>query len=327
VIDDKIWIIEYFLLARINLSTSDFTARIGIDLGGTKIEGICLALNGDEVLRNRINTPQSNCSDRYVSILQSICDLVHDIESTSGLYGTVGIGIPGTVSVSTGKVKNANTTELIGMPLDKDLENLLGRDVRIENDANCFALSEAVDGAAKECDVVFGVIIGTGTGGGIVIDKKVVKGINGISGEWGHNALPWPDENELKGNLCYCGKSGCIETFLSGPALRSEYRDVCGEFMDPSFINKEAISGNECAERVMVNYETRLAKGLASIINVIDPDAIVLGGGLSNISRLYSSVPKIWKDYVFSDDCFTKLLKADYGDSSGVRGAAWLWNE
>ena len=305
----------------------NIACRIGIDLGGTKIEGIAMDLHGTEIMRHRIETPSAGHSDRYSKILEGINELVQHIEGIIGMSASVGIGIPGTLSASTGRVKNANTTEIIGQQLDRDLEKIMGRPVRLANDANCFTLSEAVDGAGKGSNSVFGVIVGTGTGGGVVINGQVVSGINGIGGEWGHNPLPWPLQSELPGPDCYCGLKGCIETFLSGPGLQASYTRLTGDVLEPVEIARRCDLGNTEARTVIEKYIDRLARGLASIINVLDPDVIVLGGGLSNINYLYDTVPRTWMKYVFSDDCLTKLYKAKHGDSSGVRGAAWLWNE
>lgn len=294
--------------------------RIGIDLGGTKIEILCLAPDGTEIYRKRVPSPKGN----YTTTLETIRDLVLESESQLGQTGSVGIGIPGSVSRHTQLVKNANSVWLIGHPLQQDLSDALNRDVRLTNDANCFALSEAIDGAGQSGQSVFGVILGTGVGGGLVVDKKVINGINGVAGEWGHNTLPWPQENERPGQTCYCGHSGCIETFLCGSALARTFENVCGtkvEAIDiPNF-------PQEITDPVFAIYENRLARALASVINLFDPDIIVLGGGLSNIERWYETVPKIWHTWVFGDECDTKLVKAHHGDSSGVRGAAWLWPE
>ena len=295
--------------------------RIGIDLGGTKIEGI--ALDGTiELTRVRTPTPR----DDYDATVRAIRDLVAQIEQQVG-RGTVGIGIPGAISTRTGLVKNANSTWLIGKPLDRDLARALARPVRVSNDANCFALSEATDGAAQGAGVVFGVIIGTGTGGGVVVNGRVLEGRHRIAGEWGHNPLPWPRDDERPGPRCYCGRRGCIETFLSGPGLSAAYEAASGRHADAAAIAAAAASGEAAAVRVLDAYEERFARGLASIINVIDPDVIVLGGGLSNISRLYANVPARWQPFVFSDSADTPLVPARYGDSSGVRGAAWLWRD
>jgi fructokinase len=300
--------------------------RIGIDVGGTKIEGI--ALDGSRQLaRMRVPTPR----DDYDATLATIHRLVADLESAVGTHGTVGVGIPGTLSPATGLVKNANSVWLIGRPLREDLERSLAREVRIANDANCFAVSEAADGAATGVDIVFGVIVGTGTGAGIVVHGRVLSGPHGIAGEWGHNPLPWPQAGELPGPSCYCGKNGCIETFLSGPGLVRDY--VVGREGDPGVtaetIVRLAEAGDAAAEAALQRYEGRMARGLASIINVIDPDVIVLGGGMSNVTRLYDNVPRLWSQFVFAcgpgEVVRTRLVVARHGDAGGVRGAAWLW--
>jgi predicted NBD/HSP70 family sugar kinase len=282
--------------------------RIGIDLGGTKIEALALDANGREVLRKRVATPRGD----YAATLSTIQRLVDEIGD-----GTVGVGIPGALSLKSGLVKNANSTWLNGKPLKQDLERALGREVRIENDANCFALSEAVDGAGKGAEVVFGVILGTGVGGGIVVRGQVVKGINAIAGEWGHNPLPLPTGEDLPLPACYCGRAGCIETYLSGPGLSRDYEKTTGRRLAP----EQAVLHEETVRR----YMERLARALAGIINVLDPDVIVLGGGMSNVSRLYTEVPRLWTRHVFSDHVATRLAPPVHGDSSGVRGAAWLW--
>jgi len=296
--------------------------RIGIDLGGTKIEGIAIADDGREVIRRRVSAPR----DDYRATLNAIAELVRDIEAETGRHGKVGVGIPGALSPETGLVKNANSTWLNGRPLAADLETTLRRPVRVANDANCFALSEASDGAAAGADVVFGVIIGTGTGSGIVVHGRVLTGPNAIAGEWGHNALPWPEDQERPGPRCYCGKSGCIETFLSGPAISREY----GSGVAAAEVVTRAAAGEVRAKEVLDRYERRMARALAAIINILDPEVIVLGGGLSNIERLYDQVPRLWRPYIFSagaaaDPVRTRLVRARHGDSSGVRGAAWLW--
>src|SRR5262245_35868317 len=301
--------------------------RIGIDLGGTKIEAIAIDDAGVVRLRWRVPSPR----DSYPDTLAAIVELVRSVEDELGERGTVGIGIPGTLSSATGRVKNANSTWLIGQPLADDLPRLLERPVRFANDANCFALSEAVDGAAAGAEIVFGVIIGTGTGGGVVVHRRVLEGANAIAGEWGHNPLPAPRDGEWPGPACYCGRTGCIETFLSGPALE---RDYAGERRRPGSdtrltsreIASAACAGDAVAQAVLERYEERLARALGSIINVVDPHVIVLGGGLSNIDRLYESVPQRWGRYVFSDVVTTRLVREAHGDSSGVRGAAWLWD-
>ncbi len=295
--------------------------RIGVDLGGSKTE--VMAFDGEqEVYRKRETTPAGD----YQATLQLIVKLVTTLETELGQQGTVGIATPGAISPASGKIKNANSTCLIGQALQQDLEALLKRSLRLANDADCFALSEAVDGAGRHATSVFGVIIGTGTGGGIVINGKLLNGCNAIAGEWGHNPLPWPRDDELPGPDCYCGKQGCIETWLSGPALAADYQRYTGENKTAIEIVQSDRQGNKKADQILSEYEDRLARGLASVINVIDPEVIVLGGGLSNIQRLYQNVPNIWGAYVFSDRVDTKLLQARHGDSSGVRGAAWLWD-
>lgn len=303
--------------------------RIGIDLGGTKIEGLALDERGTELVRRRVPTPR----DSYEAIVGAVAGLVRELEAETGQEGTVGVGIPGTVSPATGLVKNANTTLLNGHTLDRDLGERLARPVRLANDANCFALSEATDGAASPSALgvarptVFGVILGTGTGGGVIVDGRVLVGSDAIAGEWGHNSMPWPSGDEVPGPTCWCGLRGCIETFLSGPGLARDHELVTGERLDANEIARQAEAGQINASRTVERYAERLARALATIINVIDPDAIVLGGGVSNIARLYQAVPDRWGDFVFSDVVTTRLLKARHGDSSGVRGAAWLWSE
>jgi fructokinase len=295
--------------------------RIGVDLGGTKIEAIALSETGEIVHRRRVATPKGS----YEKILRAVVDLVQGIESELKIHGRVGIGSPGAVSPTTGTIKNANSTHLIGHPLDKDLSTALGREVRINNDANCFTLSEAMDGAGVGAEVVFGVIIGTGTGGGIVVRGAVLTGPNAITGEWGHNPLPWPTAEELPGPDCYCGKKGCIETFVSGPGLARDYHLATGKSLEPPAIVDLTKRGDGSAEAALRRYEDRLARGLAHIINILDPDVIVLGGGMSNVMRLYANVAKLWGRYVFSDRVNTRLEPPVHGESSGARGAAWLW--
>jgi fructokinase len=292
--------------------------RIGIDLGGTKIEAVALGSDGGERFRRRIDTPRGD----YGGTIAAIVDLVALVERETGERGTVGVGMPGSISPATGLVKNANSTWLIGHPLHIDLERALGRPVRLANDANCFALSEAADGAGAGARVVFGVILGTGTGGGIVVDGAVLVGPNAVAGEWGHNALPWPDETEWPGPACYCGRRGCIETFLSGSGLQLAYAGGGG--LTAREIAEAAERGYAEAAAAIETYSRRLAKALATVINLLDPDAIVLGGGLSNITSLYQRVPELWTEWVFSDRVDTRLARAVHGDSSGVRGAAWL---
>jgi len=296
--------------------------RIGIDLGGTKIEGIALSEGGDELFRQRVATPQGD----YRATLQSIVDLISQIESSSGEQGSIGIGTPGSLSPASGLLRNSNSVCMNGKPVLADLQDMLHREIRMANDANCFALSEATDGAAKDAAVVFGVIVGTGTGAGVVIDKNVLLGANAIAGEWGHNPLPWPGDSELPGASCYCGKLGCIETWLSGPGLVRDHEIHNNESLDPETLDSKARFGDEDAIETFQRYENRMARSLAHVINILDPDVIVLGGGMGNIKRLYKNVPAIWGDYVFSDVVNTRLLAPLHGDSSGVRGAAWLWN-
>jgi len=295
--------------------------RIGIDLGGTKIEAVALGDDGRERLRRRIAAPR----DDYRETLAAVAGLVHDIERELGARGSVGVGIPGTISPATGLIKNSNSTWLNGTRLADDLSRLLDRPLRFENDANCFALSEATDGAGQGAAIVFGVILGTGTGGGVVVHQRVVTGANAIGGEWGHNPLPAPRDGERPGPACYCGRTGCIETFLSGPALARDYSAAGGSEATALEIARRADAGEPTAIAALERYAERLARALGSIINVLDPDVIVLGGGLSNINRLYERVPELWASYVFSDKVATRLARAVHGDSSGVRGAAWLW--
>ena len=295
--------------------------RIGIDLGGTKIEGIALGDDAGVLLRRRILAPR----DDYQQTLSTIVTLVGEIEREVGRTGTVGVGIPGAISQVTGFVKNSNSTWINGRRLADDLPRLLGRPVRFANDANCFALSEATDGGAAGAKVVFGVIIGTGTGGGIVVNGRVLTGPNAIAGEWGHNPLPGPRPGEWPGPPCYCGRTGCIETFLSGPGLARDYEAAGGATLSAFDVAERAGAGEPLALACLARYEDRMARALGSVINVLDPDVIVLGGGLSNIDRLYTSVPRLWSPYVFSDGVRTPLVRAAHGDSSGVRGAAWLW--
>jgi fructokinase len=295
--------------------------RIGVDVGGTKIEVIALDGNSRELFRRRVAAPRGD----YDATLSTIVALVAAAEDTCGESGSVGVGIPGAISPATGLVKNANSTWLNGRPMAADLPRLLARPVRFANDANCFALSEAIDGAAEGAPVVFGAIIGTGTGGGLVVDGRVVTGANAIAGEWGHNPLPAPCDDERPGPPCYCGRNGCIETFLSGPALARDYQTSIE--VDAAEIAARAKSGDAGADACLTRYEDRMARALASVINMLDPHVIVLGGGLSNIERLYDNVPRLLARHVFSDHIATRLVRARHGDSSGVRGAAWLWSE
>lgn len=293
---------------------------IGIDLGGTKTEIVALGPDGAELLRHRIPSPQGD----YEATLAAIVDLVHAAERDLGATATIGIGTPGAISTATDSIKNSNSTWLNGRPLKRDLEARLGRAIRIENDANCFALSEAVDGAAAGAKVVFGVILGTGVGGGIVVDGRILTGANAIAGEWGHNPLAVADASELPGPPCYCGRNGCIETWLSGPGLVRDYRQATGAELDPPAIVARAPHDPQC-EAALVRYEQRLARALAVVVNVLDPDVIVLGGGLSNIDALYDDVPRRWAAHVFCDRVDTRLVKNRLGDSAGVIGAALLW--
>lgn len=338
--------------------------RIGIDIGGTKTEIICLhSENGKELYKQRVPTPNND----YKATVQNVADMVFRAEETVGEKGTVGICIPGTVSRVTGKVKNANSVWLNGQPFDADLSEAMSREVRVQNDANCFTVSEATDGGAAGAHTVFGVIIGTGCGGGLVVNGKPIEGINGIGGEWGHMPLPFPrlyrkkmqkwddwpmhnpiakDQyeknridrpveyfvreeslNEFPGPKCYCGRQGCMETWISGPAFKNDYNRVTGEELSTHDIIANAKKGEERAAAALDRYVDRMARGLSVIINSFDPEVIVLGGGMSNVQALYTDVPKVWKKYIFSDTVDTKIVPPRHGDSSGVRGAAWLWND
>jgi len=294
--------------------------RIGVDIGGTKMAIAALDDSGAELFRRRSDAP----SGAYADALRVLAEAVRDAEREVGAPCTVGIGTPGAVSAG-GVLRNAFASVLNGKPLKPDLERLLGREVRFANDANCFALSEAADGTAAGAGVVFGVILGTGVGGGVVAGGRALEGRNAIAGEWGHNALPWIRVDELPGPPCGCGKPGHIEGFLSGPGLARDYQLAVGTALDPAQIVARAESGDAACDAALARYEERLARALASVINLIDPDAIVLGGGLSNAARLYRNVPKLWGPYVYSDAVTTPLLKAKHGDASGVRGAARLW--
>ncbi len=295
--------------------------RIGIDLGGSKIEGAAIGAQGNVRVRRRVSTPAGD----YPGTIAAIVATIQAIEREIGERASVGVAMPGAISPATGLVKNANSTCLNGRPLHRDLEAALGRPVRVANDANCFALSEATDGAAAGYCTVFGVILGTGVGGGIAIDRHILVGANAICGEWGHNPLPWPTRDERPGPDCYCGRSGCIESFLSGPAMAADHRRHFGADANPAEIVRAAEHGDARCRATLARYIDRLARGLAMVINLIDPDAIVLGGGLSQIDLLYREVPRIWGRYIFSDRVETRLLAPAYGDASGVRGAAWLW--
>lgn len=292
--------------------------RIGVDLGGTKIEIAALAEDGTLVLRERAATPSD-----YPGTVAAIAELVRGAERRLGATASVGIGIPGVISPATGLVKNANSIALNGNPFDRDIAEALGRTVRVANDANCFALSEAVDGAGAGARVVFGVILGTGCGGGIVVERRIIEGRHRIAGEWGHMPLPWPQPEELPGTTCWCGQRNCLETWLAGPSLAADC-DGPGR-RDAGAIPARAAAGEARAQAAMARHVDRLARGLAVIVNILDPDVIVLGGGLSNMAHLYEAVPAVMKRYVFSDFVNTPIVRARHGDSSGVRGAAWLW--
>jgi fructokinase len=294
--------------------------RIGVDLGGTKIEAIALNTGGVEIFRRRVSTPRGD----YDATLDAVRGLVEAADAAAGVKGRVGVGMPGAISPATGLVKNANSTWLIGRTLREDLERAIDRPVRLENDANCFALSEATDGAGAGHEIVFGVILGTGTGGGVVVHGRSLIGANAIAGEWGHNPLPWPAADERPGPPCYCGQHGCIETYLSGAGLERAYRECGGAAGHAEGIAASARQNEPQAAAALDLYAHRLARALASVINVLDPDVIVLGGGLSNIETLYVRVPALWSRWVFSDRVDTILARARHGDSSGVRGAAWL---
>jgi fructokinase len=297
--------------------------RIGIDLGGTKIEGLVLDDAGGEVTRLRVPTPTSSFEDD----VEGLVGVVAELERRAGAHCTVGVAHPGAVSPATGLIKNANSTRLNGRPLKADLERALGREVRMANDANCFAVSEATDGAAKGCPIVFGVILGTGVGGGIVIDGRPLTGAQAIAGEWGHNPLPQPTDDERTGPRCYCGRVGCVETWLSGPRLQQQFLERTGRELRATDIAEAALQGDPAAAAQMELYCNRLARALSVVINIVDPDAVVLGGGLSRIPQLYQRVPELWRLGVFSEPnhIATRLLPPRFGDSSGVRGAAWLW--
>ena len=297
--------------------------RLGVDLGGSKIEIAALDANGAERLRRRVPTPK----DDYAATLASVAALVKAAEHELQATGTVGIGTPGSISRATGLLRGSNSVWLNGQPIRHDLEAVLGRPVRITNDANCFALSEATDGAGAGAGVVFGAILGTGVGSGIVVHGRVLDGPNAIAGEWGHNPLPWARDDERPGFDCYCGKHGCIETFLSGPGLARDHAAIAGEARDVPRIVAGAAAGEASCIATLERYEQRLARALAHVINIVDPDVIVLGGGLSNIERFYANVPRLWGRWVFSDRVDTRLVRNAHGDSSGVRGAASLWNE
>ena len=297
--------------------------RAGIDLGGTKIEIAVLDEGNNILLRERVSAPKGD----YAATVRAIKELVTSMESRLRVPPKIGIGVPGTISPTTGLMKNANSVWLNGKPLDRDLEQALDKKIRVANDANCFALSEAVDGAGQDANVIFGVILGTGVGGGIVLDKQILTGAHAIAGEWGHNPFPKESDNKHRRSSCYCGRQGCIETFLSGPALAADYTARTGDALTPTEIAERAASADKSACAALDGYFDRLARALGTIINALDPDVVILGGGLSKINAIYEEVPQRLSNYVFSDVCETPILKNVHGDSSGVRGAAWLWNE
>jgi fructokinase len=295
--------------------------RIGIDLGGTKIEALAIDHDGVELARYRVDTPR----DDYEGTIMAVVGLVRRLEIETGGTGTVGAGIPGSLSGITGLVKNANSTWLNGRPLDRDLSAALGREVRLANDANCFAISEATDGAAAGAKVVFGVILGTGCGGGVAVGGRVHDGPNGVAGEWGHNPLPWPRPEEFPGPACYCGKRGCMEMWVSGTGIALDYKTVTGKTKTTRQIVSEFEAGEAQATGAVERFEDRLARGLAQVLNILDPDVIVIGGGVSRVKHIYEAVPKKLPEYVFGGEASTPIVQAKFGDSSGVRGAAWLW--
>jgi fructokinase len=295
--------------------------RIGIDMGGTKIEGIALADSGEELLRIRIKSPRHD----YEATVEAITGIVHRIEAETDQKGTVGIGIPGAISPQTGLVKNANSTWIIGRQFDVDLEKAMARKIRLENDANCLAVSEAVDGAGAGAKVVFAIIIGTGCGGGIAIDQKVHGGLHSIAGEWGHISLGWMRPEEYPGVDCYCGQRGCLETFISGTGFENEYEKQTGVHKSGHEIAELLEQNDVDAEKVALIYENRLARAIATAVNIMDPDVLVLGGGMSNLSRIYKNLPALVQKWTFGGEFTTPIRPAKHGDSSGVRGAAWLW--
>lgn len=298
--------------------------RIGVDVGGTKIEIVALAPEGRPIIRRRLPTPTSD----YAATLTAIVELVHAVEQETGSAGTVGLAIPGTISLQTGLVKNANSTQLIGHALDKDIASVICRPVRIANDANCFTLSEASDGAARDAKVVFGVIAGTGVGGGVCVAGRLVEGAHAIAGEWGHNPLPSPTRLELEAApKCYCGRRGCIESWVSGPGLAADYARKSSRAAEPGEILNLAEAGDVAAREAMERFYDRFARSLATIVNILDPDVVVMGGGLSNIEPLYRELPRRVEAYAFTPEGKTRIVRNLHGDSSGVRGAAWLWTE
>jgi fructokinase len=303
------------------MATAERRIRLGLDLGGTKIEIVALGADGAELVRRRVATPR----DDYRATLDAMAALVRDVERELGAVATVGVGTPGSISRANGLLRGSNSVCLNGKPIKGDLEAALGREVRIANDANCFALSEATDGAGEGAEVVFGVILGTGVGAGIVVHGRALEGPNSIAGEWGHNPLPWPRDDERPGPPCYCGLAGCIETFVSGVGLERDHLRATGEQSEAQEIAARAEAGDAACEATFVRYEDRLARALAHVVNILDPDVIVLGGGMSNVGRLYASVPRLWGGWLFSDRVDTRLVPNRHGDSSGVRGAAWLW--
>jgi fructokinase len=299
--------------------------RLGLDLGGTKIEIVALDAGGRELVRRRVPTP----GDGYEATIAAVTTLVRDAERDLQLRpgeASVGIGTPGSISRATGLLRGSNSVNLNGHAIREDLAHAFGREVRITNDANCFALSEATDGAGQGAEVVFGVILGTGVGAGIVVRGRVLDGPNAIAGEWGHNPLPWPRDDERPGPACFCGRAGCIETWLSGPGLASDHARATGSAATSTDIVAGAAAGDAACTATLIRYEDRLARALAHVVNILDPDVIVLGGGMSNVDRLYRSVPELWGAFVFSDRVDTRLVRHVHGDSSGVRGAAWLWD-
>jgi fructokinase len=295
--------------------------RIGIDLGGTKIEALAIDDRGTELARHRVDTPR----DDYEATIKAIIALVHRMEAETGNTGTVGAGIPGTISRVTGRVKNANSTWLNGQPFHTDLTAALGREVRVANDANCLAVSEATDGAAAGVRFVYGVILGTGCGGGVALEGCVHDGPNGVAGEWGHNPLPWPKPEESPGPACYCGKRGCMEMWVSGTGIARDYKNVTGTAKTTREIVADFTAGDRVALETIARFEDRLARGLSNVINILDPDVIVVGGGVSRLDHIYAVLPKLLPQYVFGGEASTPIVQAKYGDSSGVRGAAWLW--
>ncbi len=300
---------------------SEPQVRIGVDLGGTKIEVLAMDRAGGELFRRRVPTPVGD----YGGTVRAVAALAQAAAAAAGAPSSVGVGIPGAVSPATNLVKNANSVCLIGRPLERDLADAIGKPVRLANDADCFVLSEATDGAGAGANIVFGIILGTGVGGGLVVNKQVVRGPNAITGEWGHNPLPWPADSERPGPKCYCGLHGCIETFLCGGALAHDYAERSGLSLSATQIAEAAAGGDTAAATAMERYINRLARATATLINIIDPHVIVLGGGLSKIPQLYDAVPLLWPEYVLSDTVVTRLVPPRHGDSSGVRGAAWLW--